>query len=332
MEKPSVSIIIPVYNVSQYLKKCVCSLVAQDFRETEIILVDDESSDGSGILADQLALIDDRIKVIHQDNKGVSEARNAGLRIAKGDYVTFVDGDDWVDEDYISYLLQVAKGQHCEMGINLSFHRVNKNQNKDINTEYSASAEECILGIYSGKIDVAVWNKIYKRELLERNNIIFNPEIWYGEGMLFNIEVLQLVDYVGVGDKRVYHQTYNPESAMRKFNLESNLCGVRSLEIQRSKWKKQSKEIQLQWMYHKYKFYQSILNGIVRSDMEDRYPKVLKNCIKGLRREIKIPLKCEQSMISKINWICYYLAPLTMAKRAASKHYRYAKKYGLDAD
>lgn len=151
----------------------------------------------------------------------------------------------------------------------MSVHRAGQSQSVDIHNEYFIGAEECISDIYAGKIDVAVWNKIYKRELLEKNNVIFNSEIWYGEGMLFNIEVLQLVDNVGVGDRCIYHQTYNPESAMRKFNLESNFCGLRSLEIQKSKWKKRSSEIELQWMYHKYKFYQSILNGIVRSNMRE---------------------------------------------------------------
>lgn len=85
-----------------------------------------------------------------------------------------------------------------------------------------------------GRYFVAVWNKIYKMSFLRDNDILFDEKIWYGEGMLFNIDCLQFVDRVAVGEKCVYHQVSNPNSAMRKFNVNSNLCGIKSLEIQKS--------------------------------------------------------------------------------------------------
>lgn len=82
-----------------------------------------------------------------------------------------------------------------------------------------------------GDLFVAVWNKMYRRSVLEENYIKFNEKIWYGEGMLFNVEFLQHVNSVAVGESAVYHQTFNPDSAMRKFNLKSNLCGIKSREV-----------------------------------------------------------------------------------------------------
>ena len=115
---------------------------------------------------------------------------------------------------------------------------------KTNDTYYTEPAEKVIEWIYSEKISVAVWNKIFTREVLIDNNISFNPQIWYGEGMLFNIQYLQYVNVVAVGEKSVYHQRYNTDSATRKFNPESNLCGIRSLDIQKSLWKKKSPEIE----------------------------------------------------------------------------------------
>ena len=98
-----------------------------------------------------------------------------------------------------------------------------------------------------GDIFVAVWNKIYKMSFLRDNDILFDEKIWYGEGMLFNIDCLQFIDRVAVGEKCVYHQVNNPNSAMRKFNVDSNLCGIKSLEIQKEHWKKSNPAILDAW-------------------------------------------------------------------------------------
>ena len=326
MDNVLVSIIVPVYNVQKYIKKCVNSLLSQDYKNIEIILVDDGSPDQCGTIIDTLKAKDSRISVIHQQNQGVSAARNAGLDTANGQYVMFVDGDDWVDSNYVSYFLRLVKGGTFDIAFNLNAHSAVMKSAES--KEHFESTEECIAGIYSGRIDVAVWNKIYKRELICSHKIKFDTEIWYGEGMLFNIEILQWTEKVNMGYQSVYHQTFNPDSAMRKFNLESNLCGLRSLEIQRKKWKKRTTKIEKQWKYHKYKFYQSILNGIVRANAEKEYPDELKKAISGLRHDIIIPLTSESNFLSILNWLCYFVMPMTMAKRAARKHNKNARNYG----
>lgn len=115
--KKVVSIIIPVYNVEEFIFKTVKSVMNQDYKDIEIILVDDGSPDNSAKIIDELAKRDDRIVCVHKDNGGVSSARNVGLRMASGEYVTFIDGDDWVEPNYISYLLNLVESNNCQIGI-----------------------------------------------------------------------------------------------------------------------------------------------------------------------------------------------------------------------
>lgn len=110
-----VSIIVPVYNVDCYLEKCVSTLVVQTYGNIEILLVDDGSTDGSGTLCDRLAERDSRIKVLHKPNGGLSDARNCGLRQASGEWVSFVDSDDWVSPVFIEALLRAALDTGCEI-------------------------------------------------------------------------------------------------------------------------------------------------------------------------------------------------------------------------
>lgn len=110
MHEDLVSIIVPVYNVEKFIEKCVNSLMNQSHKDIEIILVDDGSPDQSTEIIDRIAIEDQRVHVIHQQNKGVSAARNAGLQCATGEYVMFVDGDDWGDSDYVAYFLTLVTG------------------------------------------------------------------------------------------------------------------------------------------------------------------------------------------------------------------------------
>ncbi|HAQ0795523.1 TPA: glycosyltransferase, partial [Enterococcus faecium] len=99
-----ISIIVPVYNVEKYLKKCVDSILGQTFTDFELLLIDDGSTDNSGSICDELAKTDNRIKVIHKENGGLSDARNIGIEVAKGDFIGFIDSDDYIDEDMYAFL------------------------------------------------------------------------------------------------------------------------------------------------------------------------------------------------------------------------------------
>ena len=116
-ENPLISVIIPVYNVEDYLEKCINSVIEQDYTNLEIFLVDDGSMDRSGTICDEYAQKDSRIKVIHQENAGQSAARNTALRLAKGEYYTFIDSDDFIDVDYVSFLLKLLLENNADLSV-----------------------------------------------------------------------------------------------------------------------------------------------------------------------------------------------------------------------
>lgn len=303
MREDLVSIIVPVYNVEKFVEKCVKSLMNQTHKNIEIILVDDGSPDHSPEIIDRIAAEDQRVHVIHQQNRGVSAARNAGLQCASGEYVMFVDGDDWVDSDYVSYFLMLVSENGSLIGMNKNNYSTGKIKTNE--ERYVVKAETAIEWIYSNEIFVAVWNKIYSRRLLVDNNISFDPTIWYGEGMLFNIQCLQYVDTV-----------------------KSNLCGIKSLDVQKSIWKKVTPAIEKAWEYHRYCFNRSISSGLLESEMVSEYPDVYKECIRNIRKGIMMPLTREKTLKAKVGWLIYFVSPSLMAKRSISLRKKLLRKTG----
>lgn len=166
-----VSIIVPIYNVEKYLERCIQSIVEQTYTNLEIILVNDGSKDNSLYICEKWKKKDSRIIVIDKNNGGLSSARNAGIEIAKGEYLFFVDSDDWLDIHIIQKLYQVIKEYRCEIsccGIEMTFDQTNKNyprcQNKNILFEKYTALEEYMFGT---TISTVAWNKLYKRALFE---------------------------------------------------------------------------------------------------------------------------------------------------------------------
>ena len=320
--KPMISVIVPVYNVEKYIKKGIESLLAQSYQNIEIILVDDGSPDNSPMILDQYAKKDSRIRVLHQKNQGVSTARNNGIKITNGEYVLFVDCDDYVREDYVEYFYQLISKKSADMAINYDlFSALNPNHSHYEKIE-SKSREQIIEDIYLGKMNVAVWNKIYKKSFLEKNNIRFNPKIWYGEGMLFNIECLSKTKKVAIGSKKVYYQVYNQNSAMRSFNMESNLCGIRSLELQKKYLNENNKKLIRAWEYHLRCFNRSILTGIIKTKSKKKYCSHYKECIRGLRGKIFLPFQVDISLKERVWNITAVISPVLAAKIAIGREKR----------
>lgn len=169
-----ISIIVPVYNVEKYLEKCVNSILKQTYKNIEIILVNDGSKDNSGKLCDEFSKKDLRIKVIHKENGGLSDARNAGLKIAKGSYIGFVDSDDYIKEDMFETLYKLSKDNNSDISI-VSFYElydgkvigVRDSKKLEIMNKIDALKELLI----DTNIQSYAWNKLFKRELF--NNIEF---------------------------------------------------------------------------------------------------------------------------------------------------------------
>ena len=315
--EPLVSIIIPVYNVEKYITKTVESVLSQTYKNIEIILVDDGSPDNSSQLIDSFAKEDNRIKVVHKQNGGVSSARNAGIDKAQGKYISFIDGDDWVDPNYVQYFLNLIEKYNCDLVYNINNYSTNNTKSRDC--ESVISSEKAIEWIYLGKIFVAVWNKMYRTSFLKEYNIRFDESIWYGEGMLFNIDCLQFTDQVAVGEKCVYHQTPNPDSAMRKFNLQSNHCGIRSLDIQKLHWLKKNKRIEDAWAYHRRAFNWSIMSGLARTNQDEECKDEYKTCAENLKKNLWISLKVDIPIKEKLKYICLAINPYIMAEREKGK-------------
>lgn len=197
-----VSVIVPVYNVSKYLERCVERLSQQTYKDVEIILVDDGSTDDSGSICDRWATLDTRVRVIHKVNGGLSSARNAGLEVARGKYVAFVDSDDFVETDYILKLTECAESRNVDVvicnyrfvdddGASIDNDNYTKYSRKDSFDYYEA------LKLFEDKqyrtfFDV-VWNKLYKKELWE--GVRF-PE---GVGVVEDITVMP----------RIYHKAHS---------------------------------------------------------------------------------------------------------------------------
>lgn len=166
---PLISVIIPVYKVENYLDKCVKSVVNQTYKNLEIILVDDGSPDNCPKMCDKWDKKDNRIKVIHKKNGGLSDARNKGIDIAKGDYITFIDSDDYVENNYVEFLYKNLVYNNAD--ISMGKHYI-KYPNKTINTgsgkEYILNSHDCFDKLLYGEdFDVSAWAKLYKAELFK---------------------------------------------------------------------------------------------------------------------------------------------------------------------
>ena len=308
-KEPLVSIIVPIYNVEKYIVKGVESLCNQNYKNIEIILVDDGSPDRSPELIDDIAQRDKRVKVIHKTNGGVSSARNVGINHSNGDYIMFVDGDDWVDPSYVSFFVNMIVESNHSIGMNYNYYYDSGRTNTDSNDFTIIDKNIAAESIYNGDIFVAVWNKIYSKVFLDKNQIRFNEEIWFGEGMLFNIECLKYTNEIAVCKKSLYHQTPNQESAMRAFNLNSFLCGIKSMELQKQIIKSFSDSVQNAWELHLYGYNRSIIDGLIKTDAVNKHKEVYKKCVRLLRHNIAIPIKYEKRFKTKVVWVLYFISP-----------------------
>lgn len=214
---PAVSIVVPVYNVEAYLEFCVESLKKQTLKDIEIILVDDGSPDNSGAICDRLAETDDRIVVIHKENGGLSSARNAGIAVAKGGYIGFVDSDDWIEPDMYEHLYTLALKHNadiadCEMYETSERAFADFDKAGDVRVLDRNGALDVFFRITKPGINYCVCDKLFKRELFDK--VIFNESIIF-EDIDLNYRALLLADCYVESSAVKYYYFKNTEGISR---------------------------------------------------------------------------------------------------------------------
>lgn len=223
-KRPNISVIVPVYNVEKYLIRCVNSILNQEYHDFELILVDDGSPDQSPQICDNLKLRDSRIQVVHKENGGLSDARNAGLKVARGDYIAFVDSDDVVSKHYLSILYNALSNSECDIAV-CSFAKFSKEISYEPIVEEKpeiVSGYEMLNRIYSEDHmeylqTVVAWNKLYRKSLFD--NIHF-PKGMIHEDEATTYRLYFKAEKVALVQSKLYFYYQNNEGIMkRKFNV-----------------------------------------------------------------------------------------------------------------
>ena len=225
-----ITIVVPVYNVEKYINECVDSLINQTYKNIEIILVDDGSRDKSGTICDDYAASDTRIKVIHKQNEGLGFARNTGLKVAKGKFVTFIDSDDKADIDLIQKLVDGICEFDCDTCIG-GFKRILENNTVCFEERYDKTLYEGkdvydklfarMLGSAPDKHDavrMSVWNVMYSMDIIRKHNIEFPSErIFISEDIIWDSEYYKYAKKANVISSTAYNYRITPGSLTQKY-------------------------------------------------------------------------------------------------------------------
>lgn len=203
MSKPAISVIIPVYNAQDGIKRCVDSLLNQSFKNFEIILLNDGSKDNSLNILKEYELKYSFVRVIDKQNEGVAVTRNKGILLAEGEYTMFMDNDDFVDSDYIETFYQAIHEKKLDLVIG-GYKRVNQD-NQIIFSQDIQQSE------WSKYIIMAPWAKVYRTEFLKTNNLEFF-DYGIGEDIIFNLAAYKTTDKIGLLDYKGYNWYYNNQS------------------------------------------------------------------------------------------------------------------------
>ena len=305
-----VSVIVPIYRVEKYLSKCIESIQQQEHKNLEIILIDDGSDDSSGMIADQYAKSDERIKAIHKKNGGVSTARNAGLDKASGEYVCFVDGDDFVMPDYVSYLLGLIVVNNADISITTAMlGNFDETQKTDTGIQIfnSVKSTEFMLCY---RFPIGVYCRMFKKEFLDEQHIRFRTELFIGEGFNFNMDAIQRADKIVVGQRKVYYyRRDNETSAMTAFSTEKWENGLYALQVIKNNLIIKSDEINKAWKYAWWRTNSDAYDSIVIADAKKSNHEMYRDCRSVVRKEGFIALKVPASKKDKIRAVVMTIWP-----------------------
>lgn len=289
---PEISIIVPVYNVAQYLHKCVDSILAQTFSDFEVILVDDGATDDSGAICDEYARKEPRVRVIHKPNGGLSDARNAGIEAAKAPYLGFIDSDDYISREMFQLLHDDITKENADLAI-CGIYDVygDKTPREKPHTYEVLNREAAIVKIFEGNIiSVHAVNKLYRREIFDQ---VRYPKGKYHEDSYVILDVLGQCDKIVADTKQVYYYTHREGSINTEHFSAKQFDFIDAWEKNEKKLAEASPKVRhvarQRVCFANFLVLDKLLNGNARQD----YPTECKQMVKYLRHNAGFIFKDE---------------------------------------
>lgn len=319
-KNPLISIVVPVYNGERYLRECVDSIRNQDYENIEIIIVNDGSSDNSIKVANELADIDKRVKVINQENSGVSAARNNGIDNASGEYISFIDVDDFICKDYISYFYNLILENNAEIALTPQPRKFNENTKNDVQEKIEDRIE-----VWSGQktaaqmlyynVVIAPWNKMISCDLIRKNNLRFNTKLAFGEGFNFSVDCFQRANRVAVGHRKVYnYRVDNPNSVMTKFSMRLVTGSIEAQKCIKENLVEKTPELLKACRYANWHTYCDCFNTMVGCNVAKKHKDIFKQVKKVCRKEAFCVIGASVPKKEKIKGLVYFISPYLAAK------------------
>lgn len=285
-KKPLISIVVPIYKVEKYLDKCVDSIVSQTYDNLEIILVEDGSPDNCPKMCDEWAKKDKRIRVIHKENGGLSDARNKGIEVAKGEYITFVDSDDYIENDYVEFLYENLTNNNADISMGKQYVRYpNKTLNTGSGNIYIVNSHYCLDKLLYGEdFDVSAWAKLYKIELFKTVRF---PKGRIFEDTATTYKLIDLSNKIVLNSKPIYNYIIRDDSITTRGFSEKKMELISATkemcEYIENKYPDLKSGCDRRMMYS----YLSTLTQLVKSgDKNNKHKKELFEYIKQNRKKI----------------------------------------------
>lgn len=220
LKNPKITLVVAIYNIEKYLRECVDSILAQTYDNFEVILVDDGSTDDSGSIADEYAKKDKRVRVVHQRNQGLSGARNRGIKEATAEYITFVDGDDYLDKQYLKKLWEKLSYNDADVAV-CNFQRVPSLKQESFNNKVMDGIEAAVkLLTEQEDYQIVTWNKLYKKDLFKK---IKFPVGSIHEDSLTTYKILAMAKIVVFDNTALYFYREREGSIMNKVKIKERL-------------------------------------------------------------------------------------------------------------
>ena len=318
IEKPLVSVIVPVYNGEKYLEDCIKSILNQDYTNIELIIVNDGSKDNSLDIIKKYENIDKRVRIINQENSGVSISRNNALKVSQGEYICFVDQDDCLVRNYISYFYDLITKTDAEIALTPTANKFTGHINYNYKVESSdytiVDGKKAVENMLYYKYIISPWNKMIKRSLIEQNNIQFDKRFFAGEGFLFSIQAFHYSKKVVEGKEAPYlYRCDNSNSGMTKYS-ESVVNSSINAQKEIHKFLSKDKTLEQACTYANWHTHYDLLNTMIGCNVIKNNKELYRKLEKKVKKYALVSLKSPINTKEKIKGLMYFISPFITAK------------------